>query len=276
MSIDAIKKLLHQKIGLNAVSIGSSSIERAIEHRRCQSQLKNVEDYYGLLLSDMQELTELVEEIVVPETWFFRNKTPFEAFQEFYISQVLSRESDEQARILSIPCSTGEEPYSILISLLEIGIDLNSVSVDAVDISKKALATAKQATYGRNSFRDVNEEIRNRYFVKSGANYQLMDEIKSHVTFKQGNFLIGSLAPHIGYYDVIFCRNLLIYFDRQTQSIALEKLHRSLREDGALFVGHAETSQITKILFKQLPYANSFGYQKVTRLVEGKRMKKSG
>ena len=273
MSIEAIKKLLHQKIGLNAVSIGSSSVERAIEHRRAQSEIKTVDDYYNVLLSDMLELNELVEEIVVPETWFFRNKTSFQAFQDFFISDVLSRDTEQQTRILSIPCSTGEEPYSILISLLEIGIDLNMVVLDAVDISYKALTLAQQATYGSNSLRDVDEDIRNRYFIKKGSNYLLKEEIRSHVNFKQGNFLVGPLAPYAGYYDVIFCRNLLIYFDRHTQSIALEKLHRSLREGGALFVGHAETTQITKILFRQLPYANSFSYQKVSHLGQGNSVK---
>lgn len=265
MPFTSIKKLLHQKIGLNASSVGDSSIERAVKHRLEANKLNDVKKYFELLLVNSTELAELVEEVVVPETWFFRNNTPFDAFKDYVTKTIAPKlETSEKIRILSIPCSTGEEPYSAAICLHRAGVPLDRVAIDAVDISKRALTKAKRAIYGRNSFRGVDEELKDTYFKKGGAGYRLVEEIRDVVNFKQGNFLIGPLSPEANYYDAVFCRNLLIYFDRETQKQALDKLHRSLKERGALFVGHAETSQVAKDLFVQLYSARSFGYVKVS------------
>ena len=265
MPFTSIKKLLHQKIGLNASSVGDSSIERAVKHRLEANKLKDVKAYYELLLANSTELAELVEEVVVPETWFFRNNTPFDAFQEYVTNTIAPKlNSGEKIRILSIPCSTGEEPYSAAICLHRAGVSLDKMAIDAVDISKRALTKAKRAIYGKNSFRGVDEEIQQIYFKKGGAGYRLVEEIRDVVNFQQGNFLIGQLSSEENYYDAVFCRNLLIYFDRETQKKALDKLHRALKERGALFVGHAETSQVTNEMFVQLYSARSFGYVKVS------------
>ena len=265
MPFPSIKKLLHQKIGLNASSVGDSSIERAIKHRIEANRLSDVKSYYELLLANSNELAELVEEVVVPETWFFRNNTPFDAFQEYVTKTIVPKlEVSEKIRILSIPCSTGEEPYSAAICLHRAGVALDRIAIDAVDISKRALTKARRAIYGRNSFRGVDEDLQEKYFKKGGAGYRLIEEIREIVNFQQGNFLIGPLSAEANYYDAIFCRNLLIYFDRETQKQALDKLHRALKERGALFVGHAETSQVAKELFVQLYSARSFGYVKVS------------
>ncbi|MCI0507918.1 MAG: hypothetical protein L0Z73_17670, partial [Gammaproteobacteria bacterium] len=162
------------------------------------------------------------------------------------------------------PCASGEEPYSAAICLHRAGIALDRIAIDAVDISKRALIKAKRAIYGKNSFRGVDQEIQDRYFKKGGAGYRLIEEIRHVVNFKEGNFLVGPLSPEDNYYDAIFCRNLLIYFDRETQKTAMEKLHRALKERGALFVGHAETPQVSREFFVQLYSARSFGYVKVS------------
>jgi len=265
MAFPSIKKLLHQKIGLNASSVGDSSIDRAIKHRLAENKLEDINQYYEMLLVNAAELAELVEEVVVPETWFFRNNTPFEAFQEYITKTVAPKlQADEKIRILSIPCASGEEPYSAAICLHQAGISPDRIAIDAVDISKRAITKAKRAIYGRNSFRGVDPAIQESYFRKGGAGYRLIEEIRGAVDFQHGNFLIGPLSPKDDYYDAIFCRNLLIYFDRETQKAAMEKLHRALKARGALFVGHAETSQVMRDMFVQLYSARSFGYVKVS------------
>lgn len=261
----SIKNLLHQKIGLNASSIGDSSIERAIKHRLSLNKIDSVKQFYELLLSDAEELSALVEEIVVPETWFFRNNTPFDAFNEYVIKTIEpGLEKSEKLRILSLPCSSGEEPYSIAIGLDRAGFPLNKVQIDAVDISKRALTKARRAIYGKNSFRNDDSALKTRYFEKGGAGYRLVDKIRDVVNFKQGNFLNLTLSPEPAYYDAIFCRNLMIYFDRETQSMALDKLYRALKVRGVLFVGHAEASHVNRKHFVQLYSAKTFGYVKVT------------
>jgi len=264
MPFTSIKNLLHQKIGLNASSIGDSSIERAIKQRLSYNKMDDVKQFYELLLGNADELNDLVEEIVVPETWFFRNNTPFTAFNEYVIKTLENRlGKDDKLRILSLPCSTGEEPYSIAISLDRAGFSLNRVQIDAIDISKRALTKAKRGIYGKNSFRNDDATLKTRYFDKGGAGYRLKDKIRNVVNFKQGNFLNITLSPEPAYYDAIFCRNLMIYFDRETQHMALDKLYRALKERGVLFVGHAEASQVNRKHFVQLYSAKTFGYVKV-------------
>ena len=264
MSFESIKKLLHQKIGLNAASVGDSSIERAIKHRLSIKKCEDINQYYEKLLVEMEELTELVEEVVVPETWFFRNNTPFDAFSKFITDSIVPNlQRDEKIRVLSIPCSSGEEPYSAAISLHKAGIPMDKLHVDAFDISKRALTKAKRAIYGKNSFRGTEESLQNNYFKKGGAGYKLNDEIRNVVNFKFGNILVTPLSVAPEYYHAVFCRNLLIYFDRDTQNTVLQKIHRVLKDQGALFVGHAETALVTREIFTQLYSARSFGYIKV-------------
>lgn len=263
MYLKKIKDLLKERIGLNPESVGESSIVRAINHRMVALNLETQREYYKLLAESSCECNELIEEVVVPETWFFRNKTPFDALRVIVKRDVLPNlKSSEKIRILSIPCSTGEEPYSIAMALLEEGVNARRISIDAVDISKKALAKARRAIYGRNSFRDVDEQMIVKYFEKVRSGHHLIESVRNLVQFKLGNFLVGSLSPHPNYYDVIFCRNLLIYFNRDTQRAALEKLHRSLKDTGVLFVGHAETAQISRNDFLQYKHARSFAYVK--------------
>lgn len=265
MAFVSIKKLLHQKIGLNASSIGDSSIERAVKHRLSSNRIDDVKQYYELLLSNAEELNDLVEEVVVPETWFFRNNSPFEALNEYVVKTLEPRlHKKEKIKILSIPCSTGEEPYSIAISLHRAGISLDRIQIDAIDISKRALTKARRGIYGKNSFRDNDAALKANYFTRGGAGYRVNDDVREIVNFRQANFLNVALSPEPAYYDAIFCRNLMIYFDRQTQQMALDKLYRAIKERGVLFVGHAEASQVDRNNFVQLYSAKSFGYVKVT------------
>ncbi|WP_455376660.1 CheR family methyltransferase [Kaarinaea lacus] len=264
MPFISIKKLLHQKIGLNASSIGDSSIERAIRHRLSLNSISDVKQYYELLLKNADELSDLVEEIVVPETWFFRNNSPFEALSEYVVTTIQPKLTEDQPiRILSLPCSSGEEPYSIAIGLDRVGVPMAKVKIDAIDISKRALTKARRGIYGKNSFRGDDAAMKSRYFEKGGAGYRISDKIREAVTFRQANFLNATLSPEPAYYDVIFCRNLMIYFDRETQQLALDKLSRALKERGVLFVGHAEASQVNRNHFVQLYSAKTFGYVKV-------------
>lgn len=263
MSFEDIKTMLQKNIGLHSDSIGSSSIERAIVHRMDSLNLKQDSDYLLRLQNDKEELDELVEEVVVPETWFFRNLIPFETLAKCIpgLDGTASTNS-EQIKILSIPCSTGEEPYSIAITLLKSGVPKGKFQIDAVDISKRALAKARRAIYGKHSFRESEGIADPDYFRETRAGQQLLPYVKEHVNFIKGNILKDPIAPGPGYYDIIFCRNLLIYFNRETQKQVLEKLNVILKNSGTLFVGHAETTDAGKNLFTRLSVPRSFAYKK--------------
>lgn len=138
-----IEALLRREIGLDAASIGSALIERTIRLRMRRHELKHIGQYRELLESSPQELRELIEAVVVTETWFFRDREPFNAFAQLALTDWLPRHPAGALRVLSVPCSSGEEPYSLAMKLLEAGVSDTRFAIDAVDISANALARAQ-------------------------------------------------------------------------------------------------------------------------------------
>src|SRR5688572_21311309 len=248
-----IESLLRREIGLDAASIGSGLIQRTVRLRMKTHGHTTPEAYEHHLKNHPDELEELIESVVVTETWFYRDREPFHAFGQMAL-QVLSAtpQAANCLRVLSVPCSTGEEPYSLAMTLLDAGASPDGYVIDAVDISARALARARTAVYGRNSFRGKDLAYRDRHFrplLRSGAegganpnnrDYALNPRVRDRVQFHRANLLGEDFLSGHAPYDFIFCRNLLIYFDRATQQRALEKLHRLLTAAGTLFVGPAE------------------------------------
>ncbi|NJL89363.1 MAG: tetratricopeptide repeat protein [Coleofasciculaceae cyanobacterium SM2_1_6] len=264
----AIEALLRRSIGLEANSLGSQVITGAVEQRCRALGIADLATYYTNLLTNPSELEALVEALVVPETWFFRDREPFNYLGQYIKTAWLANPS-RVLKILSAPCATGEEPYSIAITLLEAGLSPANFRIDALDISKVALTKARQALYSSNSFRGEDCSFRDRYFQPVGSSYQLEESIACTVNFQQGNLLDLNLDPNLaqqqGFYDVIFCRNVLIYFDLMARIKTIDHLHYLLQPKGLLFVGHSETGQIsTSPKFTSIPHPLAFAYQKIS------------
>jgi len=259
----AIEAMLRQKIGLDANSIGSRTIARAVEQRRLACGLPDLTSYLRRLQTTARELEELIETVVVPETSFFRDKEPF-----VYLSQYVTTEwlkASSILRVLSVPCSTGEEPLSIAMTLLDSGLAPTQFCIDAVDISKRALLKAKQAIYSRRSFRGGDFlQAKQRYFRSLADGYEVRPFVRDTVKFMQGNLLKPGFLSE-GKYQIIFCRNLLIYLDYAARSQALQALDRALALPGLLFVGAAETAQITAKHYTSIDHPFAFAYRKENR-----------
>lgn len=273
MAFSRIKELLHKSIGLHAETVGESSIDRAINYRMNKKKCNTGSDYYNILKVDVEEFSELIEEVVVPETWFFRNIAPFEVLRnnaaKIYKNTLRSqgrtisnKDKNGLLKILSIPCSSGEEPYSIAMAIRESGLSEKNYCIDAIDISQRSIKKAQRAIYGKHSFREKGLGLQEKYFEKTKSGFRLFPEIRDRVSFKQGNILEDQISPSVNYYDIIFCRNLLIYFDRDTQKIILDKLSRMLKGGGLLFVGHAEAGQIDKNKYTKIRAAKAFSFRK--------------
>lgn len=237
--MNRIERLLRREIGLDAASIGSSVIQRTVRLRMKHLGLKQPQEYERLLERSSAALAELIEAVVVAETWFFRDREPFHAFVQF-AREWLDQNPAGTLRSLSVPCSSGEEPYSLAMALLDARVAAHRFVIDAVDISAHALARARQGLYGRNSFRGKDLDFRDRHFARTKEGYALRPEVRHCVRFYQANLLGEDFLTGQPPYEVIFCRNLLIYFDRATQRQALQKLDRLLSPRGVLFVGPAE------------------------------------
>lgn len=234
------ENLLKQTMGLDATSVGSSTIDRAVRLRMTAHGLDQMDDYWSRVKSSNDELQDLIEAVVVPETWFFRDRQAFSVLARLVTEEWRSNHPHSVLRLLSMPCSTGEEPYSIVMALLDAGLALEEFQVDAVDISTSALERAKRGAYGTNSFRGEDLTFRERYFQPARHGYDLEEWVRNRVRFRRGNILSDDFHFSEESYDVIFCRNLLIYFDRPTQERAMTTLRRLLATSGFLFVGPAE------------------------------------
>ena len=259
----AIEALLRQKIGLDSLTIGSNTITRAVNRRMADCGLTDANVYWTKLQTSAPELEELIETVVIPETWFFRDREPFVFLRHYVLSEWLPKSPGRTLRVLSLPCSTGEEPYSIAIALLEAGLNPRNFSIDAADISKVALKKADRAVYGKNSFRDKNLDFRDRYFTELAGNlYQLNDLVRGKVNFIQGNILDNAFLVNQLPYDAIFCRNVLIYFDQAGRSQTIQLLNRLLRKTGILFLGHSESGQKLPTQFVSVRHSLAFAYRK--------------
>jgi len=268
--MNRIEQRLRDAMGLDANSIGSSAIQRSIRLRMKAHCLQQIEDYVALFDKSAAEREELIESVVIAETWFFRDAESFCALVRLVKEQWLPENPTGQLRLLSVPCSTGEEPYSLAIALLEAGLPPERFRIDAADISERALAKAREAVYGKNSFRGKNLGFRDRYFHTTAEGLVLDSTIRKRVAFFRSN-IISRDFPVRALYDVIFCRNLLIYFDRPTQSRAIGQLHRLLVPNGWLFVGPAEQPLINDLGFESLGIPLAFASRKCGALEDARQ-----
>src|SRR5262249_55035918 len=146
-----------------------------------------LEDYWQRVRGSSDELQELIETVVIPETWFFRDVEAFTALVRLVTDEWLPSHGTAVLRVLSVPCSTGEEPYSLIMALLDGGLSRKEIKVNAVDISARALARARRGEYGPNSFRGKNLDFRDRYFRPTAKGYSVAEWLSEMVNFRQGN-----------------------------------------------------------------------------------------
>jgi chemotaxis protein methyltransferase WspC len=251
------QSMLRAATGLN---LSKSVVERAIKNRMEQTAVTDQQAYLAQITPE--ELTALVELVVVPESWFYRDAQAFAAMTDFVRAR-LAVNSERLVRILSIPCAGGEEPYTMAMVLTDAGIAPHNFIIEAFDISPTCVERARSGIYGRNAFRAQDLAFRDQHFSNAGdGDYRINDAIRKQVRFKQGNLLEFDLATRNRYYDVVFCRNLLIYFDKPTTKAAIGKLEALLMDDGQLFAGYAEVPSFCQHGFSPLPYNQAFGLQK--------------
>ncbi len=263
MSLPAIEQLLKHKMGLHSSTVGSSTVAQAVEQRMRDCNIETVAEYRTVVSQSATELDALIDTVVIPETWFYRDRSPFIAFSDWVKQEWVAQNPAQPLRILSIPCSTGEEPYTLAMCLADCNIAPSAAKIDAIDISSTNIERARRAQYGSNSFRGSELSFRNRYFDPVESRFQLSDDIRSRVHFEQANILDHAFSANRAPYHVIFCRNLLIYFDRPTQHLAIDRLQRLMTEDAILFLGHSETSLLLERPFVALGFPRSFGFRRI-------------
>jgi chemotaxis protein methyltransferase WspC len=240
--MNRLRDTVHASTGLMPTD---ADLERALRDAAGpggQRALAAPEDYAPLPGTPAFEA--LVDQLVVPESWMLRDPVVFTEALRF-VQQRLAARPQRPVRILSVPCAGGEEPYSMALVLAQAGIPATRCRIDAVDLSQAAVARARSGRFTRNAFRGADLAFRERWFTRQGDDYLVDDALRAYVGFSQGNLLAmgdrtavpaGVLPP----YDLVFCRNLLIYFDAPTRTRAAQAVAAMLADDGLLLSGHAE------------------------------------
>lgn len=282
MLVDDFSAVLKRKMGLDSGSIGKAAVERAVRHRMQATGTSDEQDYLMRVQTSPAEMQQLIEAVIVPETWFFRYPESQAAMAALArerlfapgvaagglggagidaADEMIAGAAARMLRVLSVPCSSGEEPYSIAMALLDAGVPASRFQIDAVDISERMVEFARRACYGRNSFRGDDLTYRDRYFTETADGHQLASHVTARVRFLAGNLFDAHLLQNVVPYDFVFCRNLLIYFDAATQDRAVAVLRRFTRRDGVLFVGPAETNLMTARRLPAVPMARAFAFR---------------
>lgn len=240
MNLAGIIQVLQREIGLNPASISEGAVRHAMQRRMVAIGCQTSEAYQARLDASRDEVQELIEEVTVPETWFFREDSAFECLRQQARLTQANNQSGRPFNVASIPCATGEEPYSIAMALLDMGMAASRFRVHALDVSFRALLLAQQARYGRNSFRAIDNSFRERFFERQDNAYGLNERVKAQVSFYQGSVTTLPAPFNSQTYDVVFTRNLLIYLDHDGRERFIAGLKRMLAPTAILLVGHSE------------------------------------
>lgn len=241
-----LNEVITREFGLHFPDSKRQILEGRLESRLRALRLKRFLDYYLKLQYDLvTEREQLVRLLTNNETYFFREKAQFEALfgpgaDTLKDSLVVAG----QLRILSAGCSSGEEPYTLNIYAKQNRFRLGAVEthIDAFDIDGERLHMAATGAYTQRSLRVVDEEAQQRYFRHHGGDhFELKTLFRDGVTFRPGNIIDPATFGPPGGYDVVFCRNVLIYFSEDALRRAIDNFARALRPGGLLFLGHSES-----------------------------------
>lgn len=256
-----IANLVRERCGINFTQ-KLDVLERKIKPRT-QSIGCDYTAYLEFLNKHSREWTRLVELLTVHETYFFRESNHFRALTDVVMRDLVETKG-MPIRIWSAACSSGEEPYTISMSLLTAGHTSETFQIIATDIDQRTLTLAEKAWYSKQSFsfRRTPDQYRRAYFDEEEDGFRVQSRVTRSVQFRQLNLLNKPAIRTMGLFDVIFCRNVLIYFDDESKLQVLETLHDRLKPGGYLFLGHADHVSTLPGLFSTVRVENTFFYQK--------------
>jgi len=264
-------KIIYDRSGIHFPDAKKYIIESRLSHRICELEMEDFDQYIAYLTMgpyQMEEFQEMFNRITINETSFFRNESQLDVFEKQILPQILeSRSKTKRLRIWSAACSTGEEPFTIAMLLHRtLGVRLNDwhIEILGTDISEKALSVANSGTYTSYAVRTTSNIMKNRYFKEEGRQFVLDETIRSMVNFEKHNLKDRLAAKRHGTWDVIFCRNVLIYFDDDMKRDVVSMFENQLAKDGTLFIGHSERIKSLTDDFTQLQIPQGFCYQKNT------------
>ena len=262
-----ISAVVRERFGIRIEPRSYSRIGKLVGERVKKLGLRSSGEYIQSLRSSNAsvELNELINMITVKETYFFRDNDQCNALRDYILPKLIRHKKEKKIRIWSAGCSTGEEAYTIAIIFTQAIVDFKSWDIDIIgtDINPKSIEKARKGVYAINSFRGVREEIVDRYFIKTAKGVKIKEPIKGLARFYVSNIKLdkGSVFPEqLSRFDVIFCRNVLIYFEDDMIKNTLNGFANSLLPEGYLVLGHAEAALVPRELFGAIRDKNTIIY----------------
>ncbi|MEH3159755.1 MAG: chemotaxis protein [Sphingomonas taxi] len=242
-------------------------VERRLQERMAATQSVTFRDYFTMVRfqASGEEMQNLVNAMTVNETYFYREDYQFEALVQHLLPEIArTRAPSDPIRIWSMPCSTGEEPYSIAMQILEnwAQADEYAVEILASDIDSRVIAEAKQGLYSARSLHRLTPALKTRYFTPVGDSFRLRPELRGSIDFSVVNIADPLAMRRFRNVDVIFCRNMLIYFDDNSRRQAVASLYDSLRPGGYICLGHSESMSRISSVFRPRKFGATILYQR--------------
>lgn len=238
---ELFRKVIYDESGITFSETNRSILDSRIKEILRQKNLASPRDYYAIITKDPEEMKIMLDSVTTNLTRFFRNQPHFDAFINYVIPHVVEEKKkgiDRTIKIWSAGCSTGEEPYTIAMIMKEICPPGFNFKITASDISLKSLMTAQQGFYAENKVEGVPADYLSKYFTKTEGGYQIKKEVMDTIHFDYHNLKNDSGARNL---DVIFCRNVLIYFDEAAQLQVINRFWNSMAPSSYLFIGHSES-----------------------------------
>jgi chemotaxis protein methyltransferase CheR len=259
--------LFYRRTGMLFTESKRYYVERRIFDRMTATGALSFQQYFARVRMDLDgEMEQVINAFTINETYFYREDHQLQCLTKDLLRLSLSyKPKGEGLRIWSAPCSTGEEPYSIAIWLLENWPEVDSHEIELVgsDIDTQAVRAAHEGVYGRRSLMRLTPDLIERYFEKEGEDaWRVVPDLRESVSFTRANLVNASETRAQGVFDVIFCRNVLIYFDEESRRLAAENLYECLRPGGFICLGHTESMSRISSLFEVRRFDDAIVYQR--------------
>jgi len=261
-------EFFYRKTGIVFTDKKAYFVERRLGERMQATGCETFRDYFSLVRfqSSGDEWQQLVNAMTVNETYFLREEYQFDAMVAGMLPELTrDRRPGSAVKIWSTPCSTGEEPYSIAIHLLENWkrADEFDIEIHASDIDTRVIAQARRGVYGARSLQRLSAALRSKYFTALGDDqFRIREELRDSIDFDVVNIVDPGNTTRYREMDIIFCRNLLIYFDDVSRRESVELLYECLNPGGFICLGHSESMNRISSLFKPRKFADTIVYQK--------------
>ncbi len=252
---EKFKKSIFSLTQIDLSSYKENQMRRRIDTLINKNKITSYDEYVSLIKQDKEKFEQFVNFLTINVSEFYRNPEQWKQLENKVIPDLIQR-FGKNLKIWSAACSTGDEPYSLVMAFSR-HLPLNQIKIIATDIDKQVIDTARRGLYNAKSIASVPDEFKRKYFTQVGASYQISKDIKSRVEFKEHNLLKDSYPSGC---HLIVCRNVLIYFTEEAKEDIYKKFNQALTKDGILFIG--STEQILN--YKELHYNrnNAFFFSK--------------